>query len=65
MVSMRDLPTGESIASVPAARRQPEAEPAWPDPGSGGDDIAAEVVADMVHEWGLQSFPASDPPANW
>jgi hypothetical protein len=20
---------------------------------------------DIVEEWGLQSFPASDPPANW
>ena len=20
---------------------------------------------DIVHEWGLGSFPASDPPANW
>jgi hypothetical protein len=20
---------------------------------------------DMVDEWGLQSFPASDPPSNW
>lgn len=20
---------------------------------------------DLVHEWGVQSFPASDPPANW
>jgi hypothetical protein len=20
---------------------------------------------DIVDEWGLQSFPASDPPANW
>jgi hypothetical protein len=21
--------------------------------------------ADIVDEWGIQSFPASDPPANW
>ena len=21
--------------------------------------------ADIVEEWGIQSFPASDPPANW
>jgi len=22
-------------------------------------------LTDIVEEWGLQSFPASDPPANW
>jgi len=23
------------------------------------------VRTDIVEEWGIQSFPASDPPANW
>ena len=26
---------------------------------------ADDVATDIVQEWGEQSFPASDPPANW
>ena len=26
---------------------------------------AARDFDDMVDEWGMQSFPASDPPSNW
>lgn len=26
---------------------------------------AEDSVRDIVQEWGEQSFPASDPPANW
>jgi len=26
---------------------------------------AAGPPTDIVDQWGLQSFPASDPPANW
>jgi hypothetical protein len=30
--------------------------------GSGAEPIADW---DIVEEWGMQSFPASDPPSNW
>jgi hypothetical protein len=44
-----------------------------PAPGDDGDCPAPHRVGalestdleDIVDEWGLQSFPASDPPANW
>lgn len=29
------------------------------------EEVARFLVWDLVDEWGAQSFPASDPPANW
>jgi hypothetical protein len=31
----------------------------------GGPGWDGRPPADIVDEWGIQSFPASDPPANW
>jgi hypothetical protein len=51
------LTPDELPADAPASRNQP------PD---GGRLVARPTDEDdIVDEWGKQSFPASDPPANW
>lgn len=30
-----------------------------------GRDLSEDLGRDIVDQWGEQSFPASDPPANW
>jgi hypothetical protein len=45
--------TGGRISDIVPITIQPEATRPLP------------LVVDIVEEWGLQSFPASDPPANW
>jgi len=55
------------VSSTPAAewarvdRKRQEAASIGPPPRRHVDRYST----DIVDEWGTQSFPASDPPANW
>jgi hypothetical protein len=43
---------GDLVQSRPDTADQRLAEP-------------VNIIDDIVDEWGMQSFPASDPPSNW
>jgi len=59
----RLLRNNEFPNAVRATHRDDVSDPtARSDFAAGGAD---DQLSDLVHEWGLQSFPASDPPANW
>jgi hypothetical protein len=48
-----------AVPGLPAAAH--DIRPPPPTPGA----EQGRRLIDIVEEWGLQSFPASDPPANW
>ena len=52
-----DETSGHAAERVPPSRRRSV-------PGE-RVDVARAPALDLVDLWGLDSFPASDPPANW
>ena len=55
---MRNHPQPAPMEPVDLTAR-PAPQPRSGDPGTRADDM------DIVEVWGRDSFPASDPPANW
>jgi len=51
------------LLDVPPPRTADEDSRTTPLPATQRATAATEL--DIVEEWGRQSFPASDPPANW
>jgi hypothetical protein len=55
--------TAFNVPTPRVADHQNGSTPAQPGPAT--QRTATDVTPDIVEEWGRQSFPASDPPANW
>ena len=52
-------------APLVAGEARPGAVPAEQPAAASGRGPANRTVPDIVDVWGCDSFPASDPPANW
>lgn len=64
---MTDAPLHPSIPGEPNLPLRPDESsvPASGEASAESVEAARFLVWDEVDEWGDQSFPASDPPANW
>jgi len=64
-----ELETAQEPVLVPHAACTRTAEPAAARRGSTVEGSRTVAVAgppiDVVDQWGMHSFPASDPPSNW
>ena len=57
--------TGVTSPRFGASRSRTTTQKQPRDREAGPTEQTAWIAQDIVDEWGLQSFPASDPPANW
>ena len=64
-VRSRQAATIEIRAATVGARSRTRTDVDRHIPGRAGKSKATSPSIDIVEEWGLQSFPASDPPTNW
>jgi hypothetical protein len=51
--------------AAPTTRTQPAVVRRRSTVAGGHPGPAAAPLVDVVDQWGMHSFPASDPPANW